>query len=198
MCGRYQLDYEFEQLMFRFNTQNRYIGYGTKHEIFPTDMVAVVIREWNQNYLDSAKWGFDNPYDKRPLINARAETIDEKKTFKNLFTSSRCIVPATAFYEWKKNSDNSKTKMLISVEEIPVFSMAGLYKVETDTSGNTIKRYTIITTSAGRQMSEIHDRMPVILPKDSEDIWLDNSMNNIQILKELLKPYRGNLLFKSV
>jgi putative SOS response-associated peptidase YedK len=88
--------------------------------------------------------------------------------------------------------------MLISVEEIPVFGMAGLYKVETDTSGSIIKRYTIITTSAGRQMSEIHDRMPVILPKDSEDIWLDSSMNNIQILKELLKPYRGNLLFKSV
>jgi len=195
MCGRYQLDYEFEQLMFRFNAYNHYIGYGTKYEIFPTDMVAIVTREGNQNFIDSAKWGLDNYYDKRPLINARSETIDEKKTFRSLFANGRCIIPATGFFEWQKSSDNTKTKMLISVEDAPVFGMAGLYKIEPDASGNIIKKCTIITTSANQQMSEIHDRMPVILNHDAENIWMDNSINDLLMLKDFLKPYSNHLFF---
>lgn len=198
MCGRYQLDKEFEQLMFRFNAQNHYVGYGTKYEIFPTDMVSVVIKENNQNYIEPAKWGLDNYYDKRPLINARGETLGEKKTFKNLFIQSRCIIPASAFFEWRKNADNSKTKMVIAIENAPIFGMAGLYKVEIDAEGNSIKRCTIITTSANEAMSEIHDRMPVILPRDVENIWLDNNIKDTQMLKDFLKSYQGSLILKAV
>jgi len=193
MCGRYQLEYGIEQLMLRFDAQNRYIGYGTEHEIFPTDLVTIITRNGSQNFIDAAKWGFDNHYDKRPLINARGETVDEKKTFKSLFAQSRCIIPATAFYEWKKNDDNSKTKMQISVESMPVFGMAGLYKSEVDALGNTIIRCTIITTSASPAMSDIHDRMPVILSPNVENYWLDNTITDVLMMKEFLKPYPGNL-----
>ena len=193
MCGRYQLDYEIDQLMFMFNAENRYIGYGAEKEIFPTNLVAIVTREGNQNFIEASKWGFDNYYDSRPLINARGETVDEKKTFKNMFANGRCIIPATAFFEWRKNPDGSKTKMQIAVKDTEVFGMAGLYKTEIDQNGNTILRCAIITTSANPAMADIHDRMPVILPTDITSIWLDNTIHDIHLLKEFLKPYAGDI-----
>ena len=193
MCGRYQLNHEIDQLMFMFNAENRYIGYGAEKEIFPTNLVAIVTREGNQNFIEASKWGFDNYYDSRPLINARGETVDEKKTFKNMFANGRCIIPATAFFEWRKNPDGSKTKMQIAVKDTEVFGMAGLYKTEIDQNGNTILRCAIITTSANPAMADIHDRMPVILPTDITSIWLDNTIHDIHLLKEFLKPYAGDI-----
>jgi putative SOS response-associated peptidase YedK len=198
MCGRYQLDSEIDQLMFMFNAQNRYMGYGSQKEIFPTNLVAIVTREGNQNFIEASKWGFDNYYDNRPLINARGETVEEKKTFKNMFAHGRCIIPATAFFEWRKNPDGSKTKIQIAIKDTGVFGMAGLYKTETDPNGNTILRCAIITTSANAAMSAIHDRMPVILPSDNAAIWLDNTIGDIPMLKEFLKPYAGDIEFTVV
>lgn len=198
MCGRYQLDTEIDQLMLLFNAQNRYIGYGAQKEIFPTNLVAIVTREGNQNFIEASKWGFDNYYDSRPLINARGETVEEKKTFKNMFVHGRCIIPATAFFEWRKNPDGSKTKVQIAVKDTGVFGMAGLYKTESDPSGNTILRCAIITTSANATMASIHDRMPVILPSDIAEVWLDNSTCDIPMLKEFLKPFAGDIEFNVV
>lgn len=196
MCGRYQLDTGIEQLMLRFDAENRYIGYGSKNEIFPTDMVAIITGEGRHNYIDAAKWGFDNPYDKRPLINARGETVDQKRTFKDMFTNGRCIIPATAFFEWKKNEEKKKTKMLITVQDVSVFGMAGIYRSVLNEDGSKIFRAAIITISANKVMSEIHDRMPVILPADAEKVWLDNTITDALMLKEFLKPYDGDMLYK--
>lgn len=198
MCGRYQLDSEIDQLMFMFNAQNRYIGYGAQKEIFPTNLVAIVTREGTENFIEASKWGFDNYYDSRPLINARGETVEEKKTFKNMFAHGRCIIPATAFFEWRKNPDGSKTKIEIAVKDEDVFGMAGLYKTETDSNGNTILRCAIITTSANAAMSAIHDRMPVILPSEVAAVWLDNTIGDIPMLKEFLKPFAGDIEFTVV
>ncbi|MDF2891454.1 MAG: response-associated peptidase [Clostridia bacterium] len=193
MCGRYQLEYGMNQLMLLFDAQNRYVGYGAKFEIFPTDIVAIVTREDKQNFIDPAKWGLKNFYDNRPLINARGETIDEKKTFKSMFAQGRCIIPASAFFEWRKNPDGTKTKIQISLNNSPLFGMAGLYKAEQDENGTIINRCTIITTSANSAMGAIHDRMPVILPSDLTEVWLDNNICDSIMLKELLKPYDGSL-----
>lgn len=198
MCGRYQLDSSIEQLMFRFNSQNRYIGYGTKTEIFPTDMVPIVINEGHQNYIEAAKWGLVNYYDKRPLINARGETVDEKKTFKSLFANGRCIIPASSFFEWKKNTDGTKTKIQIIPKNIPIFGMAGLYKTEINIDGSSLLRCIIITIEASPAMTEIHDRMPVILSQEEESIWLDSSISNTIFLKKILKSYGGELNFKAL
>jgi putative SOS response-associated peptidase YedK len=198
MCGRYQLDYGIDELMFMYNAENRYIEYDAKKEIFPTDIVAIVTKERNQNFIDAAVWGFENHYDSRPLINARGETVDKKRTFSSMFEHGRCIIPATAFFEWRKNQDGSKTKMQISVKGMKVFGMAGLYQVEKDENGNILNRCTIITTSANTAMADIHDRMPVILPSDASEAWLDNKINNIPMLKEFLIPYAGNIKITAV
>ncbi|MDD3704508.1 MAG: SOS response-associated peptidase [Clostridiaceae bacterium] len=196
MCGRYQLDTGIEQLMLRFDAENRYIGYGSKNEIFPTDMVAIITEEGGHNYIDAAKWGFDNPYDKRPLINARGETVDQKRTFKDMFTNGRCIIPATAFFEWQKNEEKKKTKMLITVKDVPIFGMAGIYRNVLNEDGSKIFRAAIITISANKVMSEIHDRMPVILPADAEKVWLDNTITDALMLKEFLKSFDGDMLYR--
>lgn len=196
MCGRYQLDTGIEQLMLRFDAENRYIGYGSKNEIFPTDMVAIITGEGGHNYIDAAKWGFDNPYDKRPLINARGETVDQKRTFKDMFTNGRCIIPATAFFEWQKNEEKKKTKMLITVKDVSIFGMAGIYRSVLNEDGSTTFRAAIITISANKLMSEIHDRMPVILPADAEKIWLDNTITDALMLKEFLKSFDGDMLYR--
>lgn len=195
MCGRYQLDTGIEQLMLRFDAENRYIGYGSKNEIFPTDMVAIITGEGGHNYIDAAKWGFDNPYDKRPLINARGETVDQKRTFKDMLTNGRCIIPATAFFEWKKNEEKKKTKMLITVKDAPIFGMVGIYRNVLNEDGSRIFRAAIITISANKVMSEIHDRMPVILPADAEKVWLDNTITDALMLKEFLKSFDGDMLY---
>jgi len=198
MCGRYQLYYDVDLLAGIFDSQNSLDDYEVKDEIFPTDRVPIVIRRSTQNYMVGARWGFKNHYNNRPLINVRGETVDEKKTFKNIFLSGRCIVPATAFFEWRKNHDGSKTKMKITVTNSPVFGMAGLYRTELDEKGNQVLKCAIITTSANKIMSSIHDRMPVILPMNTKDIWLDNTIKDVNLLKGLLIPYRDEITITNV
>lgn len=194
MCGRYQLDYNIDQLKMRFDAQNNYIGYGARKEVFPTETVAIITRRENSNVIEPAKWGLENQYIKRPLINGRGETIYEKKTFKNLFLGSRCIIPATAFFEWKLEN-NKKVKFQIRPTDTEAFGMAGLYETRIDGNGNPYIRCIIITTEANEAMSEIHERMPVILAKDKENIWMDPSIKESYVLKEFIKSYSGPLSF---
>lgn len=192
MCGRYQLDYDIEQLMMRFDAANNFTGYGARGEIFPTDKVAIIVRKEKQNLIEPAKWGLDNPFGKGALINARGETADEKKTFKKLFLESRCIIPATAFFEWKTEG-KKKIKYNIRPRDAEVFGMAGLYKAEIDDNGNPLLRCIVITTAANEAMLEIHERMPVILDKNQENIWLDPSVREPRLLKEFINSYEGPL-----
>lgn len=197
MCGRFQLEYEMQQLVLRFDAQNNYIGYGTRKEIFPTDMVAVIIKKEDQNVIVPAKWGLNSYYDKRPLINARGETVDEKKTFKKLFLENRCIIPATGFFEWKTES-NKKTKFHICPKDKEVFGMAGLYKFYAGIDGEPIMHCAIITIAANEEMLSIHERMPVILSKEDETTWLNSSIKDPLFLKEFIKSYNGQLSFTAV
>ena len=132
---------------------------------------------------------------KRPIINARSETVDVKPTFQYSFYNRRCLIPATSFFEWEKVGKD-KIKRRISVKDEDVFSMAGLYNVFTGDNGVRYHAFTILTTEANKDMKPIHHRMPVILPKDKEDLWLNVNTKNPMILKELLEPNEQSLLIK--
>jgi putative SOS response-associated peptidase YedK len=194
MCGRYQLDYNIEQLKMRFDAHNNYIGYEARSEVFPTETVAIITRRENKNVIEPAKWGLENQFIKRPLINARGETVDEKRTFKKFFLRSRCIIPATAFFEWKLKN-NKKVKFQIRPTDAEIFGMAGLYETHIDSDGTPFMRCIIITAEANEAMSEIHQRMPVILNKENENIWMDTSINEPYVLKDFIKSYSGSLSF---
>ncbi len=129
-------------------------------------------------------------------FNARAETIDSKPSFSSSFKSKRCIIPVSGFYEWQHLA-NRKIPWYISRSDGDIMSLAGLWSEWTDTStGELLNTFSVITTDANRLMAEIHNskrRMPVMIEKESEPVWLDKDAQGTD-LKKLLDPYSERLL----
>lgn len=194
MCGRYALEADIDLLIERYKAIILESNFNAKSEIFPTNTVPIVRQRENLN-IDYLKWGFMPSYAKSPLINARAETVDVKPTFKESFLNRRCIIPATSFFEWEKVEDK-KVKRRIRIREEEIFSIAGLYNSFFDKEGKKYEAFTILTTEANESMVHIHDRMPVIIPRKDEMIWLDKENRNIAVLRDLLAPWKSSVLFE--
>jgi len=193
MCGRYALDSDIDFLIERYKAIIMDTNFNPKPEIFPTNTVSAV-RELDNIQIDQLKWGFMPSYTKNPLINARAETVDVKPTFKDSFLNRRCIIPATSFFEWEK-VDDKKIKRRINIIEEDVFSIAGLYNTFFDKEGIKYEAFTILTTAANNSMKHIHDRMPVIIPREHEYLWLNRDNKDIEVLRELLIPWKSDMIY---
>ncbi len=193
MCGRYALDANIDSLIAHYKAIIGDKEFEGDDEIFPTNTVPIIRAMGNRN-IDFLKWGFMPSFTKKPLINARGETVDIKPTFKNSFINKRCIIPATSFFEWEKVGDK-KIKRRISIED-ELFSIAGLYNSFNDNEGKSYEAFTILTINANEQMKHIHERMPVILSRDNEDIWLAEGNRDILGLKELIIPWQGKLIIE--
>jgi len=126
-------------------------------EIRPTDASLIV----SGDTALMQPWGLSVDWTKQPMINARAETLTEKPTFRPLL-EKRCLVPATAYFEWRTDESGKKRKNRIFAPDSPVFAMAGL------TDG---ERFTVVTCTPSDDVAHIHSRMPVILTKDSAEAW---------------------------
>lgn len=200
MCGRFtllseeensEIDEIIKNISEKYKNQSVEIKRG---DIYPTNLAPVVTKQNNDKVFQLFKWGFPVYNEKNSLlINARGETLEEKSTFKNLLKSKRCVIPASAFYEWK-GAGKSKNKYLIKPQTKNSFYMAGLYNTFIDLQGNPYTSFVIITTEANEQMSSIHHRMPAILKKPEEtELWMDNSSYNLKLLKSLIRPYEGKL-----
>jgi putative SOS response-associated peptidase YedK len=127
------------------------------------------------------------------MINARAETILEKASFKNLIRRKRAIIPADGFYEWKQLG-SKKQPMRITMKDGAIFSMAALYDTWLAPDGRKISTCTIITTTPNSLMADIHDRMPVILSPEDEALWLNRDNDDVERLTALLRPYSAELM----
>jgi putative SOS response-associated peptidase YedK len=125
------------------------------------------------------------------MINARGETVAEKPSFRGPFQRSRCLVPASGFYEWQKTA-GGKVPHFVHLADEDLFAMAGLYDTWTDPAGEEVKSYTIITTTANAMMAPIHQRMPVILGREDEEVWLDPE-TPAEVLQTLLRPFNGKM-----
>jgi putative SOS response-associated peptidase YedK len=125
------------------------------------------------------------------MINARAETVAEKNSFKSAFRKRRCLIPADGFYEWRKNEAGSGPKQpyYIKLETYIPYAFAGLWESWEGEDGRKIHSTTIITTEANELVGEIHHRMPVILSPESYSTWLDTSIQEPEELMGLLHPY---------
>lgn len=188
MCGRYSLDADVFAILKHYKMQMEDLEYDGRDEIFPTNKSPVLDMDRKLKFMD---WGFLTTFSKRPLINARGETVSEKMTFKKPFMTSRCLIPATSFYEWE-TIDGKKVRNRIKPNHTDIFSMAGIYKV-INIDGVLVYQYSIITTESNDQMAYIHDRMPVILSAKDENMYLDTGAS-VQKLEKFLKPYEGELL----
>lgn len=190
MCGRYLLYSDVEELIQRYGIIKGWVKDGWQSEIFPSQAVPVLVNR-KQRELVPLKWGFAPSYAKRLIINARGETVDKKLTFKRSFAEKRCIIPTNAFFEWKQEG-NQKVKYKIFLKHQPIFSLAAIYDIFMDKEGKRYTAFSILTTKPNSLVAQIHDRMPVILKADDEELWLDKTVQDAARLKECIRPFDEN------
>jgi len=189
MCGRFSFVAEDALILERFGIRVRTAIYKARYNCAPTQNLAVISNE-NPGEMQFFRWGLIPSWagDKsigNKLINARGETLTEKPSFRNAFKNRRCLVPATGFFEWRR--DTMKTPFNIRLKSREPFCFAGLWDKWVSADGEIIKSFTIITTAPNTLMAEIHDRMPVILHRDDEQRWISPRPN--PSLAGLLKPF---------
>ena len=190
MCGRYTLD-PTTKLYERFEISNR-LEIKARFNIAPTQDVPVIIRN-SPNRIEMMRWGLIPHWAKdesigTKMINARAETITEKVSFKRLLPSKRCIVPASGYYEWQATK-NGKQPYYIHAEGGEYLPFAGLFDIWKNPEGEEIYSFTIITTEPTVNLQAIHNRMPVILEPKAEEVWLNPDVTDPGELTPLLHPY---------
>lgn len=196
MCGRFTNNAKAKDIEkeFKVGKLNAKI-FSDRYNITPSQEIAAVLETGGERIVSNLKWGLIPHWSKddsfaSKLINARAETIAEKPSFRDAFKTHRCIIPATGFYEWDKKSKGTKQPFYFYLKEKEVFGFAGLWSEWTDKeSGEVIETCTIITTEPNKVLEAIHDRMPVILKPESYDEWLDEKIDDTEKLQKLLKPY---------
>jgi putative SOS response-associated peptidase YedK len=191
MCGRFTLVSPFVAVTEHFHVSAT-TDLRPRYNIAPGQNVLCVIRDGG-NRLEPLRWGLIPFWAKDPaignrLINARAETVAEKPSFRTAFTRRRCLIVADGFYEWRP-AGKRKIPVYIFLKSKKPFGFAGLYETWKTPEGKELRTCTIITTDANDLIRPIHDRMPVILPGDVEDRWLDPQEGSRERLLSLLKPY---------
>ena len=190
MCGRFGF---IPRTYFpkRFGIQEKLPEIKPHFNITPGMQMPIIIKN-SPNSVVMMRWGFIPFWAKDPkignrLINARAETVAEKPAFRTPFKKHRCLVLADGFYEWDKKGVKRVPYRVVLKDERP-FAFAGICDYWKDEKGKELKSFSIITTDANEMIAKIHDRMPVILSKKDEKVWLDPALDITKAIK-MLHPY---------
>ena len=196
MCGRFSFSPLAKLIEDRFDVKVDTTIYKPRYNCAPTQNIAV-ISNTSPKVLSFYRWGLIPFWAKdkslgNKLINARAESITEKASFKHPFKRKRCLILSDGFFEWKKISSNEKIPYRITMRDNSLFAMAGIWDSWKEKTGELINSFSIITISPNNLMEQIHSRMPVIIEKDDEQKWLLE--NDPEFLKTLLKPFNSNLM----
>lgn len=200
MCGRFVSTTTPQQLADYFSVDELVVDQvGENYNVAPTQEVLVVTEDADrQRVLDAYHWGLIPHWAKdrsagNRMINARAETVADKPAFRKAFAHRRCIIPADGFFEWKKaGGGKRKQPYFIHPTVEPVFAFAGLWERWHDPlAGSDLRSCTIVTGDPNEVVAPIHDRMPVVLPREHWDAWLDPSNADVEALKKLLVPALG-------
>jgi putative SOS response-associated peptidase YedK len=199
MCGRITQYLTSEEIAALFGAEDEVDDSAERYNVAPTQMVMIVVEDGAKRVVTAQRWGLIPPWADDPkigsrLINARGETVAEKPSFRASFKRQRCIIPANGFYEWQKRGDRKVPHAIVRKDEKPL-ALAGLWSSWRDPeSGEQVRSFAIITTTANATLAPIHDRMPVILPDDAIDTWLDPNFQDVPALQSLLRPYPDDLL----
>ena len=199
MCGRYTLHQKTEDLAKRYNLATIPDSISKNFNVAPGQVMPVITEsESGKPTIELMKWGLIPVWAKDPrigykMINARSETIFEKPAWRSVIKKKRCLIPADGFYEWKKQADSKvKQPFYIHPKQFELFSFAGVWESWKDENNNEIRTYSIITTEPNKEMSSIHDRMPVILHPEDEASWLEPSKVTRDDIEPLLRPFEDN------
>lgn len=193
MCGRYYVDDEVAREIRRIvqRVDDR-LKKETARDIHPSQTALVLTGKQPELTAEEMKWGFLSYDRKGLLINARAETALDRKTFRESILHRRCIIPAKHFYEW----DREKNKVTFLREDAPVLYMAGFYR-----SYQNEEHFIIITTQANASVEKIHDRMPLILEEKEledwvyEDGFMEYALHKTPVLLKRYQEYEQQSLF---
>ncbi|HAA13219.1 MAG TPA: DUF159 family protein [Cytophagales bacterium] len=190
MCGRYTVSANKEKLAKRFQVSIPE-AYKPRYNAAPTQALPVITNT-QPDELQYLFWGLIPQWAKnksisQKLINARAETLDEKASFKQSLRQRRCLIPADGFYEWKRVGKRQKTPYRFALASGEPFAFAGLWE-SFEEDGKTVGTFTIVTTEPNEMVRDIHDRMPVILRREDEQLWLSTNQLPEDLLP-ILQPY---------
>jgi len=191
MCGRFSL-YADEKLLKELFDFHFTDSIAVRYNIAPSQYVLAVVFEDGKRVGKLFKWGLvpywaNDPKIGFKMINARAETLSEKPSFKDAFKKRRCLILADGFYEWKKE-DGKKIPYRFTMRDGKSFAFAGIWE-RNEKFAQPLYTCTVITTTPNELVKGIHDRMPVIVPENLYETWLDPKMNDTEYLRMLLCPY---------
>jgi putative SOS response-associated peptidase YedK len=200
ICGRYKLSRRKQIIEEHFDTADWQDDWSPRYNVAPTQPVPTIRQHPREpvRQISTMRWGLIPSWAKDTsgaarMINARSETAHTLPAFREAMKLRRCLVPADGFYEWQRRG-SAKQPFCFEVGDGGLFAFAGLWERWRDPSGEWVKSCTILTTTPNALTSTIHDRMPVILHRDSYDLWLDPGMTNVQVISELLKPFDPSLM----
>jgi putative SOS response-associated peptidase YedK len=197
VCGRFSLAYEdWGEMLDYWGIINTDFSEGSRYNVAPGQEISAIIDSPTGHRIGRLKWGLVPNFAKDSKsaiqsINARLETALSKPMFRKLVTRRRCVIPADGFFEWKRSGSNKQPYRIV-IDNRPFFGLAGLYDIWTGPDGTRLSTCLILTTKPNEVMSEIHDRMPVILTAEAEKVWLDSGITDGELACSLLGPYSAH------
>ena len=201
MCGRYAQAQEMDEIIGRFDLDGSTLDASLplNWNIAPTNEIYIIRENADKRILDSASWGIIAPWQKNfaearasqsHAINARSESIHEKPTFRQAFRTTRCLIPATGYYEWATSLGKYPPKQpfyITSAEPNKSLSIAGIWSTWKNEKGEEIQSAAIITREAVGELATIHSRMPVFMERAKWSDWLDPKNREIDDLIALMQ-----------
>jgi putative SOS response-associated peptidase YedK len=193
MCGRYTITETPQKLAERFRADLFEGTFPPHYNAAPTQLLPVIIQDdAGTRRVVLMRWGLipswaDDAAIGNRMINARAETLSSKPSFREAFKKRRCLVPADGFYEWQKLKGR-KTPVRVTPQARRIFAFAGLWERWKGPDGDEVLSFTIVTTEANVSVRPLHDRMPLVIEKEREDRWLDPKTPIAELNAMLQRP----------
>lgn len=191
MCGRYSISKKAREIGDHFRVIIPPEFQGQQYNAAPTQCLPAIAMS-QPGQLQLFRWGMKAPWQNAGgtaslVINARAESLRQKKMFSTLVERQRCIIPADGFFEWEKTG-RTKQPWRFLLKNESLFAFAGLFELTREPDGSSLSSFSIITTRANALLEGIHDRMPVILDLNGQSAWL-NDTEGLEAMDELLQPF---------
>ena len=198
MCGRFAIYSSVQSIIDYAKALSEIDSFEPNYNAAPEQNIPIILKENGRKILKLFRWGLIPFWAKKgkigyKLINAKAETIAEKPSFKYAFQKRRCLIPANGFYEW----DKDKQPFYFHLKEQNLFSFAGIWDKWKSPEGREVYTCCIITTTPNKQVQKIHNRMPVILEEEDEQKWLNNELFSKVQLLSLLRPISSDKIVLS-
>lgn len=197
MCGRYTLTSAPEAIraLFRYDEQP---NFPPRYNIAPTQPIGIVRVVNGKRQFALVRWGLLPSWVKDPnafslLINARGESVNDKPAFRAAMKYRRCLIPADGFYEWQRGGDH-KGPFYVRAKDGGPLAYAGLWETWTGPNGEELESAAIVTTDANKTLAPIHERMPVVVPPEAFDLWLNCDKADAQTASVLIRPAPDDLL----